>query len=193
MNMMFERASLLKSESLPDNIVIRLRPGTPASFEGTLSDRLHTIAPAINFRIRDMSRMRDFAHRMVMMPAVMLAAVTAFLIAMVVLGLSGVLWQNVTRRRREIGLRRAIGATGPAVQRQIVYEVVVLTTLAVIAGLAVVTQLPLLGLFSVITPAAFAGGLVTSLAAIYALTVVCGLYPGWFASRVQPAQALHYE
>lgn len=192
-NMMFARAATTRAETFPDNILIRLRPGTPASFEKTLSDRLHQVAPAMNFRIRHMSRMREFAHRTVLLPLVLLAAIATFLISMVVLGLSGVLWQNVTRRRQEIGLRRAIGATGPAVQRQIVGEVVILTTLAVVVGIAIVAQLPLLGLLTLIQPAAFIGGIIGSLVAIYGLTVLCGMYPGWLASRVQPAQALHYE
>ncbi|HEU4522522.1 MAG TPA: ABC transporter permease, partial [Thermoanaerobaculia bacterium] len=110
-NMMFERVSVMKG-TMPDNLLIRLRPGTPASFEQTLNARLHQIAPDMNFRIRQMDRMRTFAHRMVLLPLTILAGIAAFLIVMVVLGLSGVLWQNVTRRRREIGLRRAIGATG---------------------------------------------------------------------------------
>lgn len=192
-NMMFERVSLSKDERLPNNILIRLRPGTPAAFEQELSNRLHQIAPDLQFRIRQMARMRQFAHRLALFPLAGLAVVAAFLIGMVVLGLSGVLWQNVTRRTREIGLRRAIGATGGEVQRQIIGEVAMLTTLAVILGVAVVVQLPLLGLLTLITPAAYTGGLVASLAAIYGLTILCGVYPGWLASRVQPAQALHYE
>jgi len=40
------------------------------------------------------------------------------------------------------------------------------------------------------TPASSIGG---ALATIYALTLLCGLYPSWLASRVQPAAALHYE
>ena len=190
-NMMFERASADKP--LPGNLVIRLRPGTPASFEEMLDERIHQVAPEMNFRIRQMSRMRQFAYRTALFPLIVLLAVAGFLIVMVILGLSGVLWQNVTRRTRELGLRRAIGASGAAVQRQIVAEVAMLTTLAVVAGLVIVSQLPLLGLFQLITPGAFAGGLTASLAAIYALTILCGVYPGWLASRVQPAQALHYE
>ena len=190
-NMLFERATAEKK--LPGNILIRLRPGTPGSFEQTLSDRLHEIAPGTTFRIRQMSRMREFARRAALLPLAALGVVAAFLISMVILGLSGVLWQNVTRRMREIGLRRAVGASGASVRRQVAAEVAMLTTFAVIPGLAIVTQLPLLGLLTVITPSAFLGGIAASLAAIYALTVLCGVYPGWLASRVQPARALHYE
>ena len=189
-NMMFARA---KQGELPRDLLIRLRPGTPLSFEQTLVQHLGRVAPDMTFRIRQMSAMRSFAHRTAMFPFAALTLVALFLIVMVVLGLSGVLWQNVTRRTREIGLRRAIGATGPAVQWQIIAEVAMLTSLAVIAGLAVVSQLPILGLLTLITPGAYAGGIVSALAAIYALTVLCGVYPGWLASRVQPATALHYE
>jgi putative ABC transport system permease protein len=112
---------------------------------------------------------------------------------MVFLGLSGVLWQNVTRRTREIGLRRALGATGPVVYRQILIEVALLSTIAVIVGLVIVGQLPILGIFKFVTPAAYGIGVAASLATIYALTLLCGLYPSWLAGRVQPAQALHYE
>ena len=41
---------------------------------------------------------------------VALVVVAAFLLIMVALGLTGVLWLNVTQRTREIGLRRAKGA-----------------------------------------------------------------------------------
>jgi putative ABC transport system permease protein len=29
--------------------------------------------------------------------------------------------------------------------------------------------------------------------AIYLLSLVCSLYPGWRASRLNPTEALHYE
>lgn len=192
-NMIFKRVSAAKGDSIPGDLLIRLRPGTNASFEQKLMNRLNQVAPDLNFRIRQMSAMRRFAHRTALFPLVALTMVAGFLIVMVILGLSGVLWQNVTRRMREIGLRRAIGATGRAVQGQIVAEVAMLTTLAVIAGLAIVSQLPILGLLTLITPGAFVGGLLSALAGIYGLTVLCAVYPGWLASRVQPAHALHYE
>jgi putative ABC transport system permease protein len=119
--------------------------------------------------------------------------VALFLISMVALGLTGVLWQNVTKRTREIGLRRAMGASGKQVNRQILLEVVLLATIALLAGSVIVLQLPILGAFTIVTPAAFSTGFALALATIYALTVLCGLYPSWLASRLQPADALRYE
>jgi len=177
----------------PDSIVIRVRPGTPPEFEEALTQRLHALAPDYPARIRHMDSMRRSINRFFLAPVVIGLVVSTFLILMVALGLSGVLWQNVTRRRREIGLRRALGATGGSVHRQILIEVALLATLAVIVGAVIVAQLPILGMFSLVTPTAYAIGIVAALATIYALTLLCGLYPSWLASRVQPAEALHYE
>jgi putative ABC transport system permease protein len=194
LNMAFRRSSLLlPNESAPRNIVIRVRPGTPASFEEAISRRTHEIFPQYEQRVRRMEAMRTFAMRIYLIPVAAGTVIAAFLIGMVALGLSGVLWQNVTRRTREIGLRRALGATGNEVYRQILLEVALLATLALIVGVIVVAQLPLLGIFQLVSPASFSIGLAGALATIYGLTLLCGLYPSWLAGRVQPAQALHYE
>ena len=103
------------------------------------------------------------------------------------------LWQNVTRRTREIGLRRAMGASGTRVHRQVLAEVALLATIAVVIGSIIVWQLPVLGAFSIVSPGAFTTGFLGALATIYALTLLCGLYPSWLASRLEPADALRYE
>lgn len=194
MNMMFRRIARDGSQSrLGSNLVVRLAPGTPAQFEEVLVQRLQAVAPNISFRVRPMDQMRERALRMRVSPLVVGGIVALFLVSMVALGLTGVLWQSVTKRTREIGLRRAMGATGRNVHRQILGEVVLLAMIALVIGIIVVLQLPLLGVFSILTPAAFTIGLVAALASVLALTVVCGLYPSWLASRLTPADALRYE
>ncbi|HVR40966.1 MAG TPA: ABC transporter permease, partial [Thermoanaerobaculia bacterium] len=193
-SMLFRRlAPDHKFGGLMRNIVVRVRPGTPADFEQTLVDRLQAVAPDMSFRVRHMDQMRRDFNSFRLAPIILGAIVAAFLISMVALGLTGVLWQNVTRRTREIGLRRAVGAAGSAVHRQILAEVVLLATFALIVGSIVVLQLPLLGAFTLVTPASFTAGFLGALATIYGLTVLCGLYPSWLASRLQPADALRYE
>ena len=176
-----------------NTILIRLRPGTPASFEAELNDRLRPAASGITYRIRRMDAMRRTMLQESIAPVATLTVVALFLILMVALGLTGVLWQTVTRRTREIGLRRAVGASGSGVRAQVLGEVAVLVTLAVILAAVVIAQLPLLGLFHVTTPSEVAFGFVAALAAIYAITLLCGAYPSWLASTIQPAEALHYE
>ncbi|HYR27902.1 MAG TPA: FtsX-like permease family protein, partial [Thermoanaerobaculia bacterium] len=155
--------------------------------------RLEAIAPEVTFRLRHMDQMRDLALRARFTPLIFGGIVSLFLILMVALGLTGVLWQNVTKRTREIGLRRAMGAGGATVRWQILTEVALLATIALIIGSILVLQLPILGAFAIVTKPAFVIGFLGALATIYTLTVLCGLYPSWLASRLQPADALRYE
>jgi putative ABC transport system permease protein len=193
-NMVFKRTSLTRKQGgVGREIVFRVRPGTPADFEETLIKRLHGVAPDYQVRIQHMDQMRQFMNKIFIAPAIIGGIIASFLIIMVALGLSGVLWQTVTRRTRELGLRRALGATSNEVNRQILIEVALLSTLALVVGVIVVAQLPMLGVFKIVSPPAFSTGLAGALATIYGLTLLCGLYPSWLAGRVQPAQALHYE
>lgn len=192
--MVFSRASMTHPNG-PDanHIVLRVRPGTPASFELELANRLHRLSPDGTFRVRKMWEMRKDVLKLQLAPIIVLSVVAFFLISMVGLGLTGVLWQTVTRRTHELGLRRALGATAGSVRGQVLVEVALLATLAVAAGTLIVAQLPMLGLWRLVSGGELAAGLGAALVVIYAITLVCGAYPSWLASTVQPAEALRYE
>jgi putative ABC transport system permease protein len=104
-----------------------------------------------------------------------------------------VLWQNLLQRTRELGLRRATGASRSAVHRQVLCEQAILTSFGVLLGAVLVVQIPILDLIGFIRPEVFAGGLLFAMAAIYLLSTLCAVYPSTLASRVQPAEALRYE
>jgi putative ABC transport system permease protein len=194
MNMIFRRIAMSGTYGrLGSHILVRVQPGTPAEFEEQLVSRLEAVAPNIVFRVRHMDKMRETALSARLTPVILGGIVALFLISMVALGLTGVLWQNVTKRTREIGLRRAMGAAGSTVHRQILLEVALLATIALILGSLIVLQLPIVGVFAIVTKSAFVIGFLGALATIYTLTVLCGLYPSWLASRLQPADALRYE
>ena len=194
MNMAFTRVSLVTPKGrAPRNMVIRVQPGTGADFEEKLVRRLHEVVPEVPFTLTRMDRARSFSLRLHLVPLILSSIVAFFLMSMVALGLTGVLWQSVTRRTRELGLRRAVGASGSVVRKQVLIEVALIATLAVIVGLVVILQLPLLGIFTAITPLVFTLGILAALAAIYTITLVSALYPSWLASRLMPAEALRYE
>jgi putative ABC transport system permease protein len=193
-NMVFFRKTLTKANGhAPNHLLVRVRPGTPVEFEAQLMQHLHRVMPEVSMDVRRLEQMRDFSNRARSTPILVGATIALFLISMVALGLTGVLWQNVTRRTRELGLRRAVGASATTVRRQVLLEVALLATLAVIIGLAVVLQLPLLGIFAIFTPAVFTTGIIAALVVIYGITLASGLYPSWLASRLTPAEALRYE
>jgi putative ABC transport system permease protein len=190
---MFERKKLDDPQQRPPrNLLVRVRPGTTAEFEEKLDKRLQGVAKEWSFDIQPLVQKRESALKILLAPVIAAGVIAASLMLMVGLGLVGVLWQNVTQRTREIGLRRAKGATLQHVYKQILGELFVLTSIGLIIGIIVVVQFPLLDLIG-IEAKVFGFGLVVSLALIYALTLAAGLYPSWLATKVQPAEALHYE
>ncbi|MBT4497895.1 MAG: macrolide ABC transporter permease, partial [Gemmatimonadetes bacterium] len=77
---------------------------------------------------------------------------------------------------------------------QFLGELLVMTTVAMVAGTAVIVQFELFdNLVGRASGEVYLYSLSVALAVIYGLIVLCGLYPSWMATRVQPVEALHYE
>lgn len=176
-----------------NNLVLEMAPGTPASYEEEVVARLGAVAPDWTFEVQPLSRMRETSFRLRLAPLVVGGVIALFLLLMVALGLVGVLWQNVVQRTRELGLRRAAGATRRDVRRQISRELLLFTTLALGLGTLLAVQLPVLDLLPALGAGVFTAGLVLAAGMIYGLVLVAALYPSWLASRVQPAEALRWE
>jgi putative ABC transport system permease protein len=177
----------------PDDFALKIEKGTPAIFEEQLTDEIGRIAPEWTVNILPLSVNRERFLRDAVLPMMLTAAVAAFLIIMVGLGLVGVLWQSVTRRTDEIGLRRAMGASAGGIRRQVLGELLALTTVAVAVGTLIYIQMPLVLVLAAIPLHIYAISLGLSLLVIYGFVALCGLYPSWLATRVQPAEALQYE
>lgn len=179
--------------SIPREMLLRVRAGTTMDFEETLVKTMQQVAPQWSY---DTVLMETRRARMLMkhiVPMIVAAVVALFLVFMVGLGLVGVLWLSVTRRTSELGLRRAMGATGKSVRYQIVGELWALTAIAVCLGALIFLQFPLFGVDFGAGGIVFVGGTILATLVIYTFVTFCGLYPAWLATRVQPATALQYE
>lgn len=174
-------------------ILVRVRAGTPPDFEEKLVKHLQAVDRDAEIEARPVAPDRDarLQARFVLLTAGGLVA--SFLLVMVALGLVGVLWQNLIRRTREIGLRRAVGASRASLQGQLLAEQLILTTLGISLAVLLAGQLPLTGVIPFVPSGVFVGGLALAAAVIYLLTALCALYPSSIASRIPPAEALRYE
>jgi putative ABC transport system permease protein len=109
-------------------------------------------------------------------------------------GVVGIMLISVTERTREIGVRKAVGAT----RREILWQFLVEATLLTVTG-AVVGMLVGFGLaFAVATwtplPAEIPVWAVATALTMAALTgMLFGLLPAYRASRLEPVAALRYE
>lgn len=188
------RHSSLDGMKTQMTLLVKMRPGTPRSFELDLQRQLKQVRNDWSYTINPLAELRASQLTTQLVPLKVLSVIAAFLLMMVGFGLFGVLWQNTTRRIPEIGLRRAMGATAASIARQIVTEQLLLSSAAMAAGLALLVQLPLTGaLGETLNWQVFGGATVLSMSIIYLLSLLCALYPGWRASRLHPAAALHHE
>ncbi|MES2826789.1 MAG: FtsX-like permease family protein [Bacteroidota bacterium] len=173
-------------------MLIKVSKNADAAFESKLSKLLSRIIPNSNIEITHMSDSRKSKNADTIIPVIICSIIAGFLIINVALGLFGVLWYNISQRRGEIGLRRAIGASGASVSSQLVAESVLLATLSLAVGSFFAIQFPLLNVFDV--PAiVYILSLLISIAFIYLLVILCSLYPGKQAAAIHPAIALHEE
>lgn len=179
---------------VPQSLVLKLAPGTPAGFERTLTARLRSIAPDWRFDVQSLEAARKLTLQSSGTALLVIGSIAAFLLLMVVLGLTGVFWQSVGQRLAEIGLRRAVGATARNVLLQIGGEVAALVTLAIVGGLLLVAQLPLFGISQQwLSTGRLAAAVAVSVTLLYLLAAVTALVPAYLAAGVAPAEALRAE
>jgi putative ABC transport system permease protein len=172
-------------------ILLKVKPGTDAAFEAKLFKTLSNVI-GTNIEIEHLDKKLISKNKIMVVPMIIAGVVAGFLIINVALGLFGVLWYNINKRKGEIGLRRAVGASGGSISWQLVGEALVLSTLSLIIGCFFAVQFPLLNVFEL--PAnVYIVAIVLSVCFIYVLVMVCALYPGKQAAAIYPAIALHED
>ena len=173
-------------------LLVRVRPGAGAVLEKQIGDDIRAINPLWHSSIDYLTEMRIAQLKVRLTPPAILSVVCIFLIINVALGLFGVLWLNINQRRAELGVRRALGATGAAISGQVLGEILVLTTFGLVLGLLVAAQFPLLSVFNV-KAGVYLAGMALATVGLYALAAGCALYPSRLAAGIQPAVALREE
>jgi putative ABC transport system permease protein len=174
------------------NLLVKVKPGTDANFEAQLIKDMGVMAKDWSIEVSYMEEQRKSRHKMVLIPVYIFLTVSGFLLINVALGLFGILNLNIARRRGEIGLRRALGATAVGISRQFVGEMWVLATFGLLAGLLFAVQFPLMNVFD-LDSGIYVTAMVISTLAIYLIVTACALYPSRQAATIHPSAALHEE
>jgi putative ABC transport system permease protein len=144
--------------------------------------------------VRTLDRIRRDAMAQTSFALVMLGTSAAMALLLGLVGIYGVLAYIVNQRRREIGIRMALGAAGRDVRRMFLRQGLVLTAAGLVSGLvaaAAVTRVMSSLLFGVgaLDPLTY-GAVAISLAAT---TLLASYFPAARAAGVDPATALRSE
>ena len=110
------------------------------------------------------------------------------------IGIMNIMLASVLERTREIGVRRAVGATQAEVVRQFLIEATIISGLGGLLGVVVGVLISRLVAFfagwtTVITPFS----VVLAFTVSVAVGLLFGVYPARKAARLDPVKALHYE
>ena len=174
------------------NIILRMKAGTPIGEQKTINDIVKNVTKSNSFIIKLLESEREKNSRAKWIPIIALLSICGFLCINIALGLFGVLWFNINKRRSEIGLRRALGAHSSDISKHFLMETLVLAFIAIALGLIFAIQIPLLKVVD-IQPSIFYESMVWVTVLILILVFICAYFPSRQAAMIHPATALHED
>lgn len=180
------------SDKWDDTMVMKVQEGSGAELEAQIAKEVARLGKDWSVEIQQMNNMKSNRNNLVLVPVLILFIVCSFLVFNVALGLFGVLFQTISRRKQEIGVRRAMGATQAAILGHFIGETAVIATFGLVLGVFFAVQFPLMNVFDV-EASVYLLGILMAVFSVYLLVTICAFYPSRQASTMQPAAVLHEE
>ncbi len=147
-----------------------------------------------DFIIRNPQELADAATSAAVVMTTLLASIASVSLLVGGIGIMNIMLVSVTERRREIGVRRAVGATRRDIRWQFLSEAMVLSLIG--GGIGVIGGIVGSGVVSHMlqwpTQVPF-NAVIIAVAFSAAVGVFCGYYPAQKAARLDPIETLRYE
>ena len=147
-----------------------------------------------DFNIQNMNSIMETMEETTGTLTLFLGAVAAISLLVGGIGIMNIMLVSVTERTREIGIRKALGATYFVIVTQFLIEAVVISLMGGLIGIALgIGASKLISLASGMSTVISVPTIVISFAFSMAIGLVFGIYPARKAAKLNPIDALHYE
>mgnify|MGYP004442773175 FL=1 len=147
-----------------------------------------------NFNIQNMKSIMETMEQTTGTLTLFLGAVAAISLVVGGIGIMNIMLVSVTERTREIGIRKALGATYNVIVTQFLIEAVVISLMGGIIGIALgIGASHLIGTLSGMSTVISIPTIILSFGFSMAIGLVFGIYPARKAAKLNPIDALHYE
>lgn len=147
-----------------------------------------------DFNIQNMNSIMETMEETTGTLTLFLGAVAAISLVVGGIGIMNIMLVSVTERTREIGIRKALGATYFVIVTQFLIEAVVISLMGGVIGIALgIGASKLISLASGMSTVISVPTIVISFAFSMAIGLVFGIYPARKAAKLNPIDALHYE
>jgi putative ABC transport system permease protein len=176
------------------NQLLGVSPATAAaaassSSASSLFGSASSSSTSLPYSITNQSTLLSTAQASATSFTVLLAAVAAISLLVGGIGVTNVMLVTVTERTREIGIRKALGATRGAILGQFLAEAAILTLLGGILGVVVAVFLSQFEIDGT-QPVIIGYSIPLALGVSVAIGVFFGVYPAGRAAAMRPIQAL---
>jgi putative ABC transport system permease protein len=170
--------------------IVRAQPGKLAAVMAAAQEALYALDRArIVSGMRSMSDVRKDAYRDDRGFAIVLGAVCGMMLAITACGIVGLTSYWVAQRRRQIGIRRAVGGTRGAIVGHFQSENLMIALVGTLAGAAVAVGLNLWAVQEFETARMPVAYVIMAAIVVIALGQIAALWPALRASLVPPAIA----
>ncbi len=148
------------------------------------------------YRLSSQSVVENVMSQITSMLTILLGGIAAISLIVGGIGIMNIMLVTVTERTREIGIRKAIGASRGTILSQFLMEAVVLCMLG--CGLGIFLSWAVLQLISTVVASMDIqftlnmGVVLLSVVFCFLIGVIFGLYPANKAAKMKPIDALHY-
>ena len=147
-----------------------------------------------NFGITSQDSLLEIYNQLTGATALVLTAISFVALMIGGIGVMNIMLVSVTERTKEIGVRKAVGATRLNILSQFLIEAVVLTGIGGLAGLAVGELLAfLINKYSPLPAYVPIWAIAVGIGISAGVGIVFGLWPAWKAARLDPIEALRWE